>query len=222
MAVGPIRGVLFDWGHTLFDTASSAERIVAYSETTDRPMTYERAWELWEAARVASRAPEEIAKGRDRGPAEHRQCWLDLWAGLEAECPGVGDVLYEHETSAAGWSPFIDARSTLESLKRQGIKIAVVSDVAFDLRPILAHYDLAQFVDSWVLSYERGSIKPDGLLFGIACDELGIAPSEALMVGDNHNNDGAGVTAGLRVYLMPHVESGTERGLNAVLCLVGG
>jgi HAD superfamily hydrolase (TIGR01509 family) len=213
--------VLFDWGHTLFDTAASAARIVAYSETTDRPMSYDRAWELWEAARVASRAPEEIAKGRDRGPAEHHRCWLDLWAAIDAECPGAGEVLYEHETTAAGWSPFIDARPTLEALRQRGIKIAIVSDVAFDLRPILAHYDLDQFVDSWVLSYEHGSIKPEGLLFGIACDQLGISPAEALMVGDNHNNDGAGVSAGLRVYLMPHVASGTERGLSAVLNLVG-
>jgi FMN phosphatase YigB (HAD superfamily) len=220
MAVGPIKAVLFDWGHTLFDTASSVERIVEFSRTTEHPMAPARAEELWEAARVASRSPEEIGKGRDRSPELHRRCWTDLWAPLDAECPGVAAALYEHETTAAGWSPFVDVGQVLGELKQRGIKLAVVSDVAFDLRPILAHYGLDELIDAWVLSYEHGSIKPDGLLFGIACEALGVAPGDALMVGDNHHNDGNGVTAGLRVYLMPQVVSGSPRGLDAVLRLV--
>lgn len=216
-----MRAVLFDWGHTLFDTAASVEFIEAWSASTAHPLSLDRARSLWEAARVASRSPQEMAKGRDRGPAEHRACWRDLWAELDAACPGVGDALYGYETTAAGWTPYVDAGGVLAALAERGTRIAVVSDVAFDLRPILAHYDLDHFVDAWVLSFERGSIKSDGLLFGIACDELGVSPSEALMVGDNHHNDGAGVVAGLRVLLLPHAASGSERGLDVVLRLVG-
>ena len=85
---------------------------------------------------------------------------------------------------------------------------------------LFRHHGLDHHVDTYVLSYERGSIKPDGKLFGVAAAELGVPLVESLMVGDNHLNDGAAVAAGVTTLLLPAVASGHARGLATVLQLV--
>jgi len=215
-----VRAVFFDWGHTLFDTPGSVGFIVDWSRRHGATIDVDDAERLWEAARRHSRTVEEIAKGRDKDAAVHRECWIALWSELDARAPGLAAALYEFETSAAGWVPFVDTGDVLRALHEKGVPVVIVSDVPFDLRPILAHYDLHRYVHSYVLSGEHGTIKPELRLFGIALEAVGVAPSEALMVGDNHNNDGAAIEAGIRTLLLPHAISGTPRGLNAVLALL--
>jgi len=222
-----VRAVFFDWGHTLFDTAGSTDFIVDWVRrnggVTDGPQASDddiRA--LWDAARLRSRSAEELAKGRDKSAALHRQCWLALWAELDQRWPGVAEALYEHETSAAGWSPYVDTAEVLRAVRDRGIQSIVVSDVPFDLRPIFAHYGLDSLVDHYVLSGEHGTIKPELELFRIALAAAGVRAGEALMVGDNHINDGAAIDVGIRTLLLPPVPSGSPRGLWAVLDLVDG
>lgn len=222
-----VRAVCFDWGHTLFDTAGSTDFILDWTRrnggVTDGPaVTAEEVHGLWNAARMASRTAVELAKGRDKSAALHRQCWLALWAGLEDRWPGLAEALYEHETSAAGWSPYVDTAEVLRALHDRGIPSVVVSDVPFDLRPIFAHYGLESLVHTFVLSGEHGTIKPELELFRIALAAVGVPADQALMVGDNHVNDGAAIDVGIRTLLLPPVPSGSPRGLWAVLDLVDG
>ncbi|MCU1392099.1 MAG: hypothetical protein JWM34_527 [Ilumatobacteraceae bacterium] len=221
-----VKAVFFDWGHTLFDTAGSVDFIVDWAGRNgppgDEPVTASDVHALWDAARVRSRSAAEIAKGRDKSAELHRSCWLDLWADLEARWPGLADDLYEYETSALGWSPFVDTEEVMRDLYERGMPIVVVSDVAFDLRPILAHYGLAEMVHTFVISGEHGTIKPELELFRIALAAVGVEPSEVLMVGDNPANDGAAVEVGIRTLLLPQVESGSPRGLWAVVDLIDG
>lgn len=221
-ALGPIRGVLFDFGHTLFDTGASIEFIVSESAALGRPVPRHVAEELWFDARARSRTPEEMALGRDLGADAHRRCWLALWRELEERCPGLTEKLYVYETTAAGWAPFVDTRATLDALVARGIPIAVVSDTGWDLRPVFDGHDLTGYVTTFVMSYQHGVTKPSPVLFHTACERLGVAPHEALMVGDNHRNDGGAIDAGLRTLLLPLVPSGTPRGLHAVVDLVDG
>jgi HAD superfamily hydrolase (TIGR01549 family) len=131
--------------------------------------------------------------------------------------PGVADDLYEFETSARGWRPFPDTREFLEALAARRLPLVIVSDVPFDLRPILAHYDLGTFVHEYVLSGEHGSVKADGHLFTLALAAAGVRADEALMVGDNPANDGHAVLHGIRTLLLPLPAPGAERGLRHVL-----
>ena len=71
------------------------------------------------------------------------------------------------------------------------------------------------------MSFQHGVTKPAPVLFRVACEALGVGPHEALMVGDNHRNDGGAIDSGLRTLLLPLVPSGSDRGLSAVLDLVG-
>ncbi len=57
---------------------------------------------------------------------------------------------------------------------RHGIKTAVVSNIAFDVRPAFASIGAAEFVDEFVLSFEVGAIKPDAAIFHTALTRLGV------------------------------------------------
>ena len=98
-----------------------------------------------------------------------------------------------------------------------GIRVGIVSDFAWDLRIHLKHHDLAELVDTCVISYELGREKPDPELFLTACDRMGVDPRATLMVGDNPTRDGGAVACGLRAYLLPAEPRTGERGLNHVL-----
>ncbi len=216
-----IEAVLFDWGHTLFETGSSVAFVTEWAAAHGHLLDRDVVWRVWEAARVASRRPEELAKGRDLSPELHRCCWLALWADLDELAPGVAAALYEHETSAAGWQPYADTAQVLGELAARHIPVVVVSDVTFDLRPIFECYGLRHLVSGFVLSGEHGTIKPEGRLFGIALDLLGVPAERVLMVGDNPANDGAAAGVGIRTLLLPVPGDGQRRGLDAVLRLVG-
>ena len=218
-----IDALLLDFGHTLCDNASSPAFIAEWSRAHGAPIPIDEALELWEAARVASRSAAEVAKGRDRTAELHRKCWTDLWAALDARCPGVSTALYDHETGADGWVPFVDTLEFLVQARARGLKIAVISDVAFDLRPIAIAHGFDRYIDAFVLSYEHGALKADGPeLFEVALASIGALAATSLMVGDNYVNDGLGITAGLRTLLLPHAHTGSPRGLATVLALVDG
>ncbi len=214
--------VFFDWGHTLFDTASSVDFIVQWAADRGCPLARDEVAELWESARVRSRAADELALGRDKSMDIHHASWTRLWAPIDALCPGAAEALYAHETSAEGWVPYVDTESVLAELARREVPVVIVSDVPFDLRPIFAHYGLAPYVHTFVLSGEQGTIKPERRLFRIALDAIGLQPGEVLMVGDNQVNDGVAIDAGIMTLLLPQVPSGSPRGLSTVLELVPG
>ncbi len=215
-----ISAVLLDWGHTLFDTPGSVDFIAGFASQQGCVINRDEIYSLWNDARVRSRSADEIAKGRDKSASLHRQCWTSLWAQLEQRCPGVSEVLYEFETSAAGWSPYVDTAAVLTSLSVRRIPVVIISDVAFDLRPILRHYNLDHLVHTYVLSGEHGTIKPELHLFRVALDAVGVTAEHALMVGDNHVNDGAAIDAGIRTVLLPPVSHGAPRGLSVILDLI--
>ncbi|MEU4093146.1 HAD family hydrolase [Streptomyces sp. NPDC026673] len=115
----------------------------------------------------------------------------------------------------------VDVEPTLATLKAAGVRVAVVSDVHFDIRPWFQKVGLDGYVDRFVLSFEHGVCKPDPAIFRLALDELGVAPSEALMVGDRSAYDGAGVEAGIATLLVPPLADATEERLHLVLASCG-
>jgi HAD superfamily hydrolase (TIGR01549 family) len=99
--------------------------------------------------------------------------------------------------------------------------MGIVSDTGWDYRPVLTRHGWLDLFGSVVLSYEHGAAKPTPHLFLTACAELGVEPSETLMVGDNALTDGGAINAGLRVLLLPSATPGGARGLDLVPPLLG-
>jgi HAD superfamily hydrolase (TIGR01509 family) len=215
-----VQAVLFDFGETLFGREDGVEAIVQAARERGAEVEAARAAELWEEIHARGRLPEEMEKGRDLSPAAHRACWTALYSMADVVAAGIGEALYEREISPAGWRPVPDAEPTLRALRAAGIPVGVVSDAGWDIRPVFAHHGLAELVDTFVVSHEHGRVKPDPELFRVACAQLGMAPEQTLMVGDNPLSDGGAVAAGLPTLLLPLAGPGEPRGLGQVLRLL--
>jgi HAD superfamily hydrolase (TIGR01509 family) len=207
--------VLFDWGETLFYCPSGAQVLV------EAGLTEERAIWLWNQVWQASKTPDALARGRDLSSSSHRMAWTALLEPVDAELPGMGRVLYERVIDTDAWLPYPDVPVVLRSLARAGVQVGVVSNVPGPLAPVFERQGLDALVSVFVESYRQGVEKPDPELFLAGCRELGVTPERTLMVGDSHLTDGAAVRAGLVTLLLPAVPPGAERGLAAVLRLLG-
>jgi HAD superfamily hydrolase (TIGR01549 family) len=142
-----------------------------------------------------------------------------LWYGEADLEPELAEALYGLDREAIAHPVFEDVPETLGRIKALGVRIAIVSDIHFDLRPEFAQLGLDRFVDQFVLSIEHGVQKPDPRIFTLALDLLGVDASEALMVGDRPDRDGGAVGVGISTLLLPTV-SGPLRGLDSVLSLI--
>ena len=88
-----------------------------------------------------------------------------LWfseANLDA---ALAEVLYALDLDPVAHPYFEDVPETLQQLKRLGVKVAVVSDIHFDLRPEFALIGIDGLVDAYLLSFEHGVQKPDPRIF---------------------------------------------------------
>ena len=110
--------------------------------------------------------------------------------------------LYDTVVDPASWTPYPDTAAVLAGLHRQGIRTAVVSNIAFDIRPAFARLGVADDVDEFVLSFEVGAVKPTPEIFQTALARLGVDAADALMVGDSEEADGGAVAVGCRFALV--------------------
>jgi HAD superfamily hydrolase (TIGR01509 family) len=126
---------------------------------------------------------------RDLEPHLHREAYLHVLR--ESGLPGHhAEELYERVIDPASWTPYPDTAEVLAGLHRQGIKTAVVSNIAFDVRPAFAAIDAVDDVDEFVLSFEVGAVKPSPAIFQTALTRLNAAPEYTVMVGDSEEADG--------------------------------
>ena len=112
----------------------------------------------------------------------------------------------------------------MAALQEHGIRMAVVSDIHYDIREHFRRHDLDRYVDVYVLSFEHGCQKPDAEMFSRALDALAVSADRALMVGDTPAHDGGAADVGIQTYILPGpFRSGRREplGLDAVLRLVG-
>lgn len=210
--------VLFDFGDTLFHRAGGPPLLV---ELAGGHVTEDEATRLWDEVQQRARTPEALAKGRDLDTEAHAREWIALYSAFDVLADGLGAAVYEHEMGPTGWVPFTDTKPTLEALHAAGVRTAIVSDTGWDIRVPLKHNGIDEFVDAYALSYEVGVIKPAPEMFLAACDQLGVEPTRALMVGDNAIPDSGALAVGMPVHLLPLAPPHGPRGLDAVLRLAG-
>jgi HAD superfamily hydrolase (TIGR01509 family) len=126
---------------------------------------------------------------RDLAPHLHREAYLHVLreSGLARH---HAESLYGKAIDPDLWTPYPDTARVFAALRERGVKTAVVSNIAFDIRPAFARLGVADDVDVFVLSFEVGVVKPDRAIFSIALDRLGVPAERALMVGDSDEADG--------------------------------
>jgi putative hydrolase of the HAD superfamily len=96
---------------------------------------------------------------------------------------------------------FEDVLPVLADLRAHGLKIGLVSNTGRDLEVFVAHHGLD--VDAVVTSGLHGKTKPHPTIFRAALERLGVAPEDAVMIGDSIEDDVEGAKAvGMRGVLL--------------------
>jgi HAD superfamily hydrolase (TIGR01509 family) len=154
---------------------------------------------------------------RDLAPHLHREAYLHVLR--ESGLPDHhAEALYDRVIDTSSWTPYPDTAEVLKSLHRKGIKTAVVSNIAWDVRPAFAAIGAAEYVDEFVLSFEVGAVKPDAAIFETALDRLGVDAAHAVMVGDSDEADGGARAVGCGFILVdPLPTSKRTDGLTSAL-----
>jgi HAD superfamily hydrolase (TIGR01509 family) len=227
-----MQAVLFDFQGTVATTEDPAEWATEAAAACGVTLTPHRAAalgaQLSTAGRIGGPRPTTIPAhltsvwaNRDLAPSAHRAAYTGLAAAVPSGIDGFAEALYDRVTHASGWRAYADAVPTLSALRQAGVPIGVVSNVAFDIRPVCDALGFGQHVTAWTLSFEVGAIKPDPAVFRHACGALGVAPRDTLMVGDTPADAGA-VDIGCRALILPAASPGAANGLHAVLKLAIG
>lgn len=216
--------VLFDAGDTLIQLAGSGETLLhqAAASLGAHRLEPEDVAEVWQRVLDRSSTAEELAKGRDLSSARHHEVWTALYraAGAERLAAGLSNELYALTISADSWAAFPDTLPTLAAVRDRGLRVGVLSDTGFDLRPAMDQLGLSPYLDSVVMSFETGVCKPAVKAFLTACDQLQVDPQRTLMVGDNPLTDSGAVAAGMYVFLLPRPSRTGPRGLAHILSLL--
>ena len=193
-----ITGVIFDFHGTLVNGGDPVGWLADAWRSLDRPgdpvdalgaETAQGAADfldrIWEHAHLID--PES---SRDKSPARHREVFdatIERAPGVDAE---LADALYL--TMPDQWVAYDDAAHVLKTLRAQGIRVGVLSNVGFDLRPVLDRSPLAGAGRRRrSCPYEVGIVKPERR--GSSEHTLALierpAPQDALMVGDSWRDD---------------------------------
>src|SRR3954468_24671318 len=226
-----VDAVLFDFHGTLAQVEDPIQWVqaaaVACGHELDRGKATMLADRLVMAGRAGgplpTRVPPHLAMDwadRDLYAQSHRAAYTGLAATVATEVEGLANALYKRLLGPEGWLPYADTEPTLRTLHDAGIKVGVVSNIGFDIRPHFAAWGLTGLVDAFALSYEVGRTKPDPAIFLRACGMLGADPERTLMVGDSPAGAGA-VQAGCAALVLPAAEPGRFNGLGATLALAG-
>lgn len=158
---------------------------------------------------------------RDLEPHLHREAYLHVLreSGLADH---HAETLYGRVIDPSSWTPYPDTADVLKGLHRQGIRTAVVSNIAFDIRPAFEAIGVADYVDEVVLSFEVGAVKPDAAIFETALTRLGVDAERAVMVGDSDEADGGARAIGCGFALVDPLPTVERRdGLKSALTAFG-
>jgi HAD superfamily hydrolase (TIGR01662 family) len=94
-----------------------------------------------------------------------------------------------------------DVVPVLDELRAAGLKIGVVSNSARDVHAFAHHHGLD--IDAGISSFHHGKTKPHASIFRAVLELLGVAPEQAVMVGDTIEADIDGALAiGMRAVLV--------------------
>lgn len=214
-------GVIFDWRGTLVTTLTPRQWVAEALRRLGRDHGPDAVEPVLSAVADASGPEDRLdGPGVDSDADVHRSTYLGVFAdaGLDDE---LAETLYAVESDPRH-NPFaLDAAATLHALQGGGVRVAVVSDIHFDVRPAFAAAGLGGLVDVFTLSFEHGVQKPAPEIFRIALASLGVAAPDALMVGDRAGPDGAAVEEGIATLLLPPLVDVADRRLHKVLALCG-
>jgi putative hydrolase of the HAD superfamily len=202
-----LKAVLFDAGNTLL-FLDHDRMAVAVGAALRLPLDAER---LAGAAGAAARAAER-ARGADRDRAGVYLEALFIGAGVPAARMGEVGVCLDrlHRENHLWCRLAAGTREALDRLRASGLRLGIVSNSDGRVEEALIAAGLRNCFDVVLDSALVGVEKPDPAIFRAALGALGVAPAEALYVGDLYDVDVVGArAAGMEAVLLLPVAAGS-------------
>jgi putative hydrolase of the HAD superfamily len=196
--------IFFDVGETLLHAPPSWHAVVAeVCAQRGRPVPAEliAAAEpaVWRAVRAGLHdLPQRWTLSREAS----QRFWLWVYdrvlaeAGLSAgERAGLAEACLERFLHHDTWHLFPDALPVIKQLHAQGYRMGIISNWEDWLETVLIKREIASYFDPVVISGAVGYEKPDREIFELALERAGVAPTDAIHIGDNPEADVAGARA---------------------------
>jgi putative hydrolase of the HAD superfamily len=109
------------------------------------------------------------------------------------------------------WRTFPDVHPTLQTLAKAGVKLGVISNWGPDLVETLESAGVRDYFDAVISSWDLRAMKPASRLFAAALEQTGVAPNEAVHVGDNLVSDVEGAArAGITPVLLDRKQAHSD------------
>lgn len=212
-----IRAVIFDLGHTLWDIgpdrgalarayAAARATLCERLERDDLPEAAAMQRAVRDVLHEASESYFMLASRLDQ-PAS--SSWID--AGLRSLGITLEDDVLREITPAlfaTEIEELICGDDTVEAVRElhaSGLQLGCVTNTLADtaaIRAMLAKHGMEEIMSSVVVSADEGWRKPHRSLFEKALRQLGVAPAEAVFVGDSPFHDiGGAKDAGMHAVL---------------------
>ncbi|WP_067665754.1 LppA family lipoprotein [Nocardia miyunensis] len=211
-----MRAVVFDWRGTLVSELTQDRWAREALRRSGRDHSDTATKDLLRTILTAAGEPNRLKDPFGNTSFErHRDTYYSVFADA-----GLPEDL-AHELFAVDSDPSynifaVDAAETIAAVKKKGCRVAVASNIHFDIRPMFEAVGLLDAIDTFVLSNEEGVQKPDPAFFQLALDRLGTPAEHTLMVGDNASRDGAAVDVGMPYLPVPQLTDPRHRQLHLV------
>ncbi len=201
-----LRAVLFDVDFTLCRPGPelSAERYARVAERHGVMLDAGRYEDAREAAVLNLKRHPELLHDETIWHRFTEEIFVGM-GGPEAIASECATEIEEGWGVSENFELFEDVMPVLEELRKAELRIALVSNGIRDLSEFVAHHRLD--VDAIVDSRSHGRVKPHPTIFQAALAALGVAPWDAVMVGDSLEEDIEGARAlGMRAILIDREE----------------
>lgn len=138
---------------------------------------------------------------RETGPIRAALEELQRTIGADADLEDV--LAWRLEVTRRALVPDPGVPETLHELGRRGVATAVISNCTEEVAVVWDETPFAGLVDAAVFSATAGCMKPEPEIYRLACDAIGVEPSDCLFVGDGANDElGGAERVGMRPVLI--------------------
>ncbi|MBI4278399.1 MAG: HAD-IA family hydrolase, partial [Armatimonadetes bacterium] len=202
MTLSGIKAVFLDAGNTLVHL--DHEFLATLTAAAGHPVPAER---LMEAEYAGRQALDRVHTGRAPPPEDFGVLYfvaLFTMAGIpERVARHLFTRVRAADREASLWHVVLPGTvDVLRELRRRGYRVAVVSNADGRVADTMARVGIAPHLSFVVDSYVVGVEKPDPRIFHLAVERAGVAPGEAVHVGDTYSVDYLGArVAGLLALL---------------------
>jgi putative hydrolase of the HAD superfamily len=219
---GRPRAVLLDAMGTLLELERPAPLLRAQLAARGVEVTEEEASAALRAEIAYYRAHHDEAGDAAALQELRARCAEVLDAALPPHARGLPD-LREVLVASLRFRPFREVAGVLAALRAAGLRLVVVSNWDVSLHAALAAAGLAPLLHGAVSSAECGAAKPAPEIFARALELAGgMAPAEALHVGDDLDADVGGArAAGIPARLVARDGTSAPAGVEVIRDLTG-